>query len=164
MPAPLVNRRLVIAGLPALAACGFEPALAPGGAQDALRGRVDISAPQDRVEFALHSELEKRLGRSAAPTFRLSYRLNLEEDGAGITPDQQITRINVVGRIAYVLRDIDTDAVLVQNSVQSFTSFATTGTTASTVFARNDANERLMAILAEMIVSDLTLRSSDWLT
>lgn len=150
-----VNRRRFItlaAALP-VAACGFEPVLAPGGSLARLRNRIRIADPKDRNEFILKSELETRLGRGSE--FDLSYTLTTSETGVGITPDQVITRQQVNGSLEFSLTDSGSDEELFKGTLASFTSYGTTDTTATTTFAREAAYERLMVIFADQIVSRL---------
>ena len=53
---------LLGAALAALSACGFEPALAPGGTLDTLRNAIQFETPENRDEFILRGLLEERLG------------------------------------------------------------------------------------------------------
>ena len=136
-------------------ACGFSPALGPGGALAVLRGRVRVADPNTRNEFALRDHLARGLGGAAGPVFDLGYRLSTSERNAGITPDQVITRRQIDGQVNYVLTDQASGAVLAKGTVSGFTSYGTTGTTASTALAREDALLRLMVILADQIITRL---------
>jgi LPS-assembly lipoprotein len=141
----------------ALSACGFEPVLAPGGSLDAVWGKVSIAPPNTRADFALRSHLGQRLGGDDGGTYRLTYHVSTSENDAGITPDQVITRRQIKGRASYALADLASGAVLISGDVEGFTSYGTTGTTASTSFARKDAIARLMVILADQIVTQLSI-------
>ena len=152
------SRRCFLAALPMLAlvgACGFSPALGPGGSLAALRGRVRVADPNTRNDFALRDHLARGLGGASGPDLDLGYRLSTHERDAGITPDQVITRRQIDGQVTYVLTDQASGAVLAIGAVSGFTSYGTTGTTASTVFARDDALQRLMVILADQIITRL---------
>ena len=151
------TRRRVLSLLLAapVAACGFTPALAPGEPLARLRNRIRFADPDSGNDFVLKSALEDRLG--SGETFDLSYKVKTQESGVGITPDQVITRQQVDGTVEFSLVDRATDAVLLTETLSAFTSYGTTGTTASTAFAREAAYERLMAILADRIVSRLAI-------
>jgi len=151
------DRRLFLLGLAALplAGCGFQPAYGTGGVAEKLRGRVLVDAPDDRNGFTLVSRLEDRLGRAQAPAYRLSCAIETDTDELAITTAQEITRYNVIGRVAYTLTDAGSGAVLTQGTVDSFTGYSATGTTVSTLVAERDAYERLMIILADQIVTRL---------
>ncbi|MEM8630722.1 MAG: hypothetical protein AAGF74_05770 [Pseudomonadota bacterium] len=159
------SRRNVILGLATtpLLACGFTPSLAPGGSADALRNQVLLDEPRDPEEFVLFSALEDRLGQPVNPVYALSYLLNVRETNAGITPDNVITRGVLTGRAEFLLTDRATGLTLTAGEVTTFTSYGTTGTTAETTFARDDAFRRLTQILADELIARLLASSPDWL-
>ncbi|MFC7702908.1 LPS assembly lipoprotein LptE [Plastorhodobacter daqingensis] len=149
--------RVLVPGLLAasLSGCGFQPMLAPGSPGAALSGRVLVDAPTDRAAFDLVDRLEQRLGRAETPAYRLSYSINLREQGLGVTPEGATTRYNLDGSITYALREIGGDAIVASGRVESFTSWSATGSTLSTLGAEEDARQRLMQILADQIVTRL---------
>ncbi len=60
------NRRTLILAPLALAACGFTPAYAPGGAATRLMGTVRAADPSDKNGFDFVERIEERLGRPEA--------------------------------------------------------------------------------------------------
>jgi LPS-assembly lipoprotein len=137
------DRRSVLVLLLAapLAGCGFAPAYGPGGAGSALRGAVALA--------------EDRLGRATAPRFRLDWSVETTPVGAGITPTGAITRYTLQGKATYRLtREAGGDTVA-SGTVESFTSYATSGSTVATLTAEDDARRRLMVILADQVVARL---------
>jgi len=149
------NRRILLSSLVALGACGFQPAYGPKGGAQALRGRVLFADPGNENDFALLRRLEERLGRPEAPLYRLSYRLSVTEEGLAITPAQETTRYNVLGKADFSLTEIATGRVVLSGAVDNFTSYSATGTTVSTQTAKRDSYARLMVILADRIVGRL---------
>ena len=150
-----------LAALP-LAACGFTPAYAPGGPAAGLLDRVLVDAPSDKNGFDLVERLEERLGRTRAPAYRLSYTIGTTTEGQGITTTNAVTRFRVNGTIDFALTDSATDAVLSRGTVSSFTSYSASGTPVSTVASEEDANKRLMRLLADQIVTRLIATSGQW--
>lgn len=138
-----------------LAACGFRPVYGPGGVGAALRRQVLVAPPVTPDEFILVRELETRLGRPSSPGFSLQTRLLVEPEGLGITAGGDITRYNLVGRVLYTLRRLPDGEELTSGEVQNFTGYSATGSTAETLAAARDARTRLMAILADQIVTRL---------
>jgi len=138
-----------------LGACGFSPLYAPAGTLARLQDRIRVADPHTRNDFNLKRELEARLGQGQ--DFDLSYRIKLHEEDAGITPDQVITRRQVLGSVSFTLTDAATRAVLLQDEVPASTSYGTTGTTVSTSFARSEAYDRITVIFADRIVARLAL-------
>jgi LPS-assembly lipoprotein len=150
----------LLAALP-LAACGFAPAYGPAGSARALLDQVSIDAPTDKNSFDLVERLEERLGRTNAGAYRLGFRIDTNVAGLAITPDSTVTRYNVNGRVSFTLKRAD-DSVATAGTVTAFTSYAASGTTVSTVAAREDAFRRLMILLADQVVTRL-IATSDML-
>lgn len=147
------NRRAFL-GLPlALAACGFTPAYGPGGPATRLTGTVRAADPDTKNGFDFVERIEERLGRPEAVSFTLTYDIATETIGVGVTPDNRITRYNLKGAVSYTLSRVDTGEVVARGRVQSFTSFAATGSTVAGLAAEEDAGYRLMRLLADQVVA-----------
>jgi LPS-assembly lipoprotein len=144
-----------------LAACGFSPAFAPGGAATRLLGQVRAADPTDKNGFDLVERLEERLGRSKDPVYILSYSITTQAVGVGITTENEITRFNLKGVIDFSLSDAATGVRLTGGRVQSFTAYSATGSTVAGLAAEEDAAYRLMRILADQIVTRLIAVSAD---
>ncbi len=160
-----ITRRTLIlslAALGALGACGFQPAYGPNGPAANLRGSIEVDAPDTRNGFNFVRRLEERLGQPQAAQYALSYTLTLSEDDLGITPEQEITRYNVLGAVNYAVRNTGTGVVVHSGTVGNFTSYSATGTTVSTLTAQRSAHARLMIILADQITNRLIATSGGW--
>jgi LPS-assembly lipoprotein len=149
----LSDRRIFLLGALALGACGFTPVHAPEG--DPLRAQIALADPTDRNDFDYVGQLERRLGRATAPSLDLTYEITVTRSGGGYTPDGAITRFTLEGTARFVLTDRATGAQRGAGRVQSFVSYATTGTTVATMSAETDAYKRLMVILADQTVTRL---------
>lgn len=139
----------------ALAGCGFTPAYGPEGGAAALRGRIALAPPGDRLSFDLRARLEDRLGPAEAPLYRLDYAIRLQNTGVAITPDGSVTRYNLTGGVAWKLVEPGSGAVRLAGDAQSFASYSATGSTVAGLAAEEDALRRLMVILADQIVTRL---------
>lgn len=145
-----------------LAGCGFAPVYGPGGAARDLHAAIAVDPPRDASGFAYVRQLESRLGLTDAPAYRLTSELALDEEELGITPDQVISRYQLVGRARFTLVDLATRKVVTQGSVDTFTSYSGTGTPFATRTARRDARDRLMVALADQVVARLLATAGDW--
>ena len=150
----LGRRSLILLPL-ALAACGFTPAYAPGGAATRLTGAVRAADPGDKNAFDFVERIEERLGRTEVHRYDLAYSIATEAVGVGITPDNRIIRYNLKGVIDFTLTDAATGQRITGGRVQSFTSYAATGSTVAGLAAEEDAAFRLMRLLADQIVARL---------
>lgn len=149
----LPDRRAFL-GLALLAGCGFTPAYGPGGAATPLTGAVRAADPTDKNAFDLVGRLEERLGRPQVARYALAYVITTKAIAVGITPDGTITRYNLSGAVEWSLTDAGGKR-LAGGTVDSFTSWSATGSTVAGAAAEDDANTRLMRILADQIVARL---------
>lgn len=144
-----------------LGACGFAPVYGPGGAGHALRGQVTVAPPDTRQGFMLVARLEDRLGRTSTPTLRLDWEIDTAERGLAITGSNDITRINLTGKLRFQLTEIATEQTVQTGEVSSFTAYSTTGSPVATAAARRDAEDRLMVVLADQLMSRLLSGAAD---
>ena len=149
------NRRSVLLAPLALAACGFTPAYAPGGAATLLLGSVRVQDPTDKNAFDLVERLEERLGRPQDIRYDLTYTITTEAVGVGITTENEITRFNLKGVVDYTLTERASGSRVAGGRVQNFTAYSATGSTVAGLAAEEDAGLRLMRILADQIVARL---------
>lgn len=142
-------------------ACGFTPVHAPGGAGHALYDRVLVAAPEkvksnsDVAAYALVRALEEKLGRGTLQAYQLDLELEQKSEGQAITADNDITRFSVEGTAKYTLTRLSDGVVMASGTVKNFTGYSATGSTVETLAGERDAEERLMEILANQIVTRL---------
>jgi LPS-assembly lipoprotein len=149
------SRRAILLLPVAVAACGFTPAYGPGGEAGKLTRAIWVDDPTEKHGFDLVQRFEERLGRPQNARYRLAYVITTETVGLGITPEDVITRNSVKGAVDWTLSDKATGVRLTGGRVQSFTSFTATGSTVAGQAAAQDAETRLMRILADQIVTRL---------
>lgn len=152
-----LNRRgfLMAGGLFALAGCGFRPVYGEGGTGRVLQNAVRVDDPVSRADFQFLHAVEERLGRPTAPRFALAYRIETREDGGGTVRNFGDTRIQLFGTLRFTLTEIATGATLAEGQVEGNTVYSTTGTQFASFTAAEDAELRLMRMLAESLVTRL---------
>ncbi|NJM82410.1 MAG: hypothetical protein HC844_07855 [Tabrizicola sp.] len=155
------RRSLLLAPL-ALAACGFQPAYAPGGSATKLLGKVRAADPKTKNGFDLVERLEERLGRPEERRYDLAYSIETETVGVGLTTSNKITRYNLKGVVEWTLRDHASGDRVAGGRVQSFTAYSATSSTVAGLAAEEDAAFRLMRILADQIVTRLIAVSASF--
>ncbi|WP_158965456.1 LPS assembly lipoprotein LptE [Chachezhania sediminis] len=138
-----------------LSACGFTPVYGPGGTGTALRNTVVIDKADSVEGYLFVQAVETQLGHATQPTYRLAWDMAVVEEGQAITPNNETTRYSVIGAVNYRLMKIGSDDVLASGRIESFTGYSATGTTVETLAAERDAHARLMALLAERVVTRL---------
>ncbi|MBJ3763250.1 hypothetical protein ILP92_10880 [Maribius pontilimi] len=166
-------RVLAALGFLLAASCGFTPVYGPGGAAQGLYGDIAVATPSDVAGYLLVEQLERRLGQpTGAPRYDLTADIALSETGLGITPDQETTRIRLLGRLDYTLTDATSGALARRGSVQNFTAYSApvfsaarntiAGNSVTVQAAEDDAIARLMVILADQLVAELLATAPDW--
>lgn len=156
----LFNRRSLLklplaATLTLVAACGFEPVYGTGGTGSALRGNVEVSAPDTIDTYLLVQNLEERLGRAANADYTLNVKLMTEFQGQAITASNETTRYSIVGKVDYTLINVETGEIIASGDVHNFTGYSATGSTVDTLASERDARKRLMTILADQLTTQL---------
>jgi LPS-assembly lipoprotein len=156
------NRRLLLAaGLALLAGCGFAPVYGPGGSGTALMGQVEVTEPDTRAGFLLTREIESRLGRASGARYELRPRIAIATEAIAIDRTNVSSRFNMLGRVHYALLDRQTGASVTTGMVESFTAFSAAGSPVATQAAERDAEQRLMTILADQLVTRLIATTPD---
>ncbi|MCJ8140624.1 LPS assembly lipoprotein LptE [Falsirhodobacter halotolerans] len=156
------RRALLGLGLLGLAGCGFTPAYGPGGPAAGLQGAFRLDDPTDKNGFDFVERMEERLGKSGAERYELTYAIATKVSGVGQRRDNTITRYNIVGTIDWGVVDIASGRRLTGGTATNFTAYSATGSTVAGLAAEEDANYRLMRILADQIVTRLTATAGSW--
>ncbi len=155
------NRRLALILLLApLAACNFQPVYGPGRSGTAIRDQIRVTDPDTRIEFEVLSRFEDRLG--TGNTYELDYSIETGQRNLAIDEAENIDRINVIGSLAFTLREAGTGRILEQGEVSTFTAYATTASPVATASARRDAENRLAVALADQLVTRLLAGAPGW--
>ena len=150
---------LLILPLLALTACGFTPVYGTNGNANILLNSVLVQEPKNREGYSLTKQIEKRLGRATDPRFNLEVMVTTSEAALNVDTTGNINRYNVLGLVEYTLRDTQTGQIAASGRVDSFTGYSASGTTVSAQAAKEDAQERLMIILADLLISNLIATS-----
>ena len=139
----------------ALAACGFQPAYGPSGPAKGLQGRIRVNDPSSKNGFDLVQRLEERLGHPQAPVYDLSFSINTNTTGVGITPDDSTTRYHLHGEVIWSLIKRESSQRVGGGRVTNFTAYSATGSTVAELTSRVDAERRLMRMLGDQIVTQI---------
>ncbi|MEM8553780.1 MAG: LPS assembly lipoprotein LptE [Pseudomonadota bacterium] len=148
------RRAVVVGSVSALACCGFEPVYAPSGTGAALRGQVAVQTPANSNGFIIRQRLEDQFGAADNARFNLSVRVTTTERRVAVTRNQATRRFNILGNATYVFTDTRTGRQRT-GEVETFTSYAATGTTVATAAAERDGYRRLMVDLADRLIDQL---------
>ncbi|MEP2986048.1 MAG: LPS assembly lipoprotein LptE [Sulfitobacter sp.] len=136
-----------------LAACGFTPVYGTGSETGRILSDIHVTAPNNREEYLLVRNLEEQLGRNSSAEHVLRYNISLSQEGLGLTG---ANRAHVLGSVSYQLVSQGNGQVIASGLVDSFTAFYVKDQLS--VAAQSDAIERLMKILADKLITDLSLK------
>ncbi|MBV2358873.1 hypothetical protein KUH32_03730 [Thalassococcus sp. CAU 1522] len=150
------DRRLFLTAALATAGCGFAPVYAPGGSGGRLQGRIATRDPGNRSGFVFNRRFEERMGRAAGP-YELAVTLRTRREGLGSISDGRTTRYRLNGTADYALQAAGEADPVIEGKTHAFTGYSTTGSTAATLAAERDAEDRLMVILADQVIDALIL-------
>ena len=103
----------------------------------------------------MRKHLEARLGATQTAQYQLITNISETRDAAAVTTDGDITRFSILGTATWKLTQ--GPATLSSGTVETFTSYAATGSTVATQAAEDDAVNRLSVALADLIVADMLL-------
>ena len=157
------NKRILLGGLLALKACGFEPVYGPNTKANALLGKVGVEVQSGRAQFEFRDRFQEILRpASAGAPFQTSYTLSISERDIVISQAQGITRWSVAGTVSFDVVDTRTGETVLSGSTQSNTAYNATAGTFQTGVARTDAIVRLARDLADKVTTRIVLAASDW--
>lgn len=148
---------LLTAGAAALVSgCRFTPVHGPQGAGGNLMGTIRADDPVSRNDYRFVAALEERLGRPGAERYTLAYTIDLAETEGGTVRGFGATRNRLNATLDYVLSDAG-GSELTSGRVSAGTAYSLTSTQLATLTAREDAELRLMRMLADSLVARLMI-------
>jgi len=103
----------------------------------------------------MRKHFEARLGLPLDATYQLTATITEERDAAAVTSDGDITRFSILGASTW---ELTKDGLPVAaGTVETFTSYAATGSTVATQAAEDAAVARLAFALADLVIADVLL-------
>lgn len=142
-------------GALALSGCGFRPVYGSGGPGRALRGAVRLADPVSRADYQFVAAFEESLGRPDAARFDLAYTIAQREVGGGVLQDFGATRVQIFGTVDFTVTEPGTGIERATGRIEANTVYSTTGTQLASLTAAEDAQLRLMRMLADGLVTRL---------
>lgn len=155
------DRRRAVAALAAAgaaAACGFTPLYGTGDSD--LRGAFRVEGADGREGYRFREQFRRRVGdpRPDAP-WTVEVALAFDEDGLGITPDDDVTRYNVDGEARYVVRRRRDGAQVASGVARSVSAYSTTASPYATRIAQQDTLRRVAADLADRVFAQIAAQA-----
>ncbi|MCJ7874186.1 hypothetical protein [Phaeobacter sp. J2-8] len=89
----------------AVSGCGFAPAYGTDGAASKLQNAIHVDEINTHNGYLMTRRIEERLGAGGANApFTLGLTIGTSQDNLGTTPDGNLTRYQILGRVDFTLR------------------------------------------------------------
>ena len=157
------DRRSVLVALAAGLApgCTVQPLyVRTGSAEGAARPVVALVSLSGRNGYLFREALAQRVVFEPEARHQLDVALGLRQFGLAITRVGDVTRYNVEGTARFVLTDRRGEHQPVQGTVRSVSGYSTLASAYATRVARDDAEARVLADLAERVFTEIAVRST----
>lgn len=155
---------VLLIGTASLSGCGLQPMYAGGSSGAVARGlsQVEVSAIEGRAGWLVRNALVDRLDASPGTArYRLDVRLDDNLEGFALLSDDTISRERRTLRARYQLVDIGSNAILIDDTVGSDAGIDVLQSDYATIAAEQTALENLSKVIADRIVTNLSLRLRD---
>ena len=145
-----------------VAGCGFRPLHGdlPGSVSSEDLAEIQIGLIPDRSGQLLRNRLLARMrpfGPAETITHVLDVELSESAIGLAVRRDETATRTNLTITATVVLTEIDTDEIVLVDSVRSYASYDILNAEYATLSAERDARERAINDLGDRIASRVSL-------
>ncbi len=154
---------LAVASLPPmLGGCGLRPVYAGGASGPVAQGlaAVEVPAIAGREGWLVRNALMDRLGRAGvevAPRYRLDVVLDDRLEALGLLTDDTTGRERRTLRARFQLVDLQTGRVMLDATAGSDAGIDVVASEYATIAAEEAALENLAQVVAERIVTQVTL-------
>ena len=153
-------RALALAMLLLLGACGLQPMYAGGSSGKVASGltTIQVAPIPERAGGLVRNALVDRMGGEATnAAFRLEVELDDNLIAFGIRGDSTTTRERRILRARYRLVEIGTGEVVLDATAGSDMGIDVVSSEYATVAAEQTAQERLATVIADQMVSRISL-------
>jgi LPS-assembly lipoprotein len=153
-------RNLGLALMMLLGACGLKPMYGGGSSGTVATGlrSVQVAPIPERAGWLVRNALVDRLGGEAGePGYRLEVELDDDLTAFGIRGDSAVTRERRTLRARYRLVDLSTGLVVLDATAGSDAGIDVVSSEYATVAAEQTAQERLAQVIADQMVSRVSL-------
>jgi LPS-assembly lipoprotein len=145
-----------------LASCGLQPMYAGGGKGMVAQSLADVSVPviPGQQGWLVRNALIDRLGTSGSSNarYRLDVRIDDRLEGLGLLGNDTIARERRTLRARYQLVDAQNDTILLDATAGSDAGIDVVSSEYATIAAEQTALENLARVVADQIVTKVSLR------
>lgn len=157
-----MRRAAILALCFALTGCGLQPMYAGGGSGAVAQGlaAVEVAPIEGRAGWLVRNALRDRLaqgGVHAEPRYRLDVLLDDKLEGLGLLTDETIGRERRTLRARYQLVDLASGEIVIDTTAGSDAGIDVVSSEYATIAAEETALENLAGVVAERIVTQVTL-------
>jgi LPS-assembly lipoprotein len=155
-------RLAILAVALVVSGCGLQPMYAGGGDGAVARALADVAVPviEGQQGWLVRNALVDRLGTAAESSarYRLDVRLDDRLEGLGLLGNDTIARERRTLRARYQLVDAQDGKILLDATAGSDAGIDVVGSEYATIAAEQTALENLARVVADQIVTKVSLR------
>jgi LPS-assembly lipoprotein len=145
-----------------LAGCGLQPMYAGGGGGAVAQGlaAVEVTPIEGRAGWLVRNALRDRLAQGGVrvePRYRLDVLLDDKLEGLGLLTDETIGRERRSLRARYQLVDLASGEIVIDSTAGSDAGIDVVSSEYATISAEETALENLSGVVADRIVTQVTL-------
>lgn len=144
-----------------LSACGLKPLYGEGrsGAVSTILGQIVVDPIEGKNGWLMTNALNDRLAaaKSGDAIYKLLVTLDDQIEGFGVRGDDTVTRERRTLRARYQLVELATGNILLDTTSGSDAGIDVVGSEFATIAAEDTALENLSAVVADKIISRLSL-------
>jgi LPS-assembly lipoprotein len=157
-----MKRAGILAASLVLTGCGLQPMYVGGSSGAVAQGlaAVEVAPIEGRAGWLVRNALRDKLGQGgvqAQPRYRLDVLLNDKLEGLGLLTDETIGRERRTLRARYQLVDLANGEIVIDATAGSDAGIDVVSSEYSTIAAEETALENLSGVVAERIVTQVTL-------
>jgi LPS-assembly lipoprotein len=156
-----LNASFLIILLLSLSACGLKPLYGDGrnGAVSSVLGQVTVDPIEGKNGWLMTNALNDRLdaAKSSDAVYRLVVVLDDQIEGFGVRADDTVTRERRTLRARYQLVELASGNILLDATAGSDAGIDVVSSEFATIAAEDTALENLSQIVADKIISRLSL-------
>ena len=159
------TRAILVIGLLALTACGFEPLYGEkdrGAATEQMLSQIEVLPIADRLGQLVRTELTNRLNPRPAPTplYSVSVTLTESTQGLAVRRDASATLANLIVNATFILSAVSGGEALLTSDIRSINGYDILTSNFATLAAEKDARRRGARDIADAIVDRLSIYMS----
>ena len=148
-------RKIILAALFSISACGFSPLYTTQN-NFKLAEKISIQEPKTQNEFIFYSQLINRFNEGNGK-YILKYAITTSKKDSGLNFDGTDHRVEISGIATYSIKDAETGLEVLSDKEEIYLSYSNFGSTAAVLNADRITLEQLVILLADKVADKISL-------